>query len=193
VTTTAIVVSLALVALVAGTNFYGFSAGPGKAKEGRPPLIWAGIYNVFAVVTLLELAVYRAAHYRGPEDIHWFGLGILLLGGALRIWGVRHLGKNFSYVVETDPKAALVTDGPYAYTRHPIYTAQIIMCVGLAVFSEFWASAILVVLLLPMLAALGTREDALLSKQFGPAFDEYRRVTRGLTLPAWARSAVGTP
>jgi len=57
---------------------------------------------------------------------------VSLLGLALAIWARRTLGRNWSYAVVLKDGHELVTDGPYAAIRHPIYTAILMLFLGLA-------------------------------------------------------------
>ena len=74
---------------------------------------------------------------------------------------------------------ALVTTGPFAISRNPIYLADALILMGL---SLRWDAPI-GVLLVPAFVWLITRrfilaEEARLSDHFGAAFDAYRKDTR---------------
>jgi len=45
-----------------------------------------------------------------------------LASGALRVWAMYTLGHLFTFVVSIRKDHKLITDGPYAYVRHPSYT-----------------------------------------------------------------------
>ncbi len=49
------------------------------------------------------------------------------------IWARRTIGGNWSSVVTLKQDHELVTNGPYRYVRHPIYTAILTMFLGTAV------------------------------------------------------------
>ncbi len=54
---------------------------------------------------------------------------VLTIGGlAIALWGLAHLRRNFSVFVEV---REIVTTGPYAYVRHPLYLGEITMAAGL--------------------------------------------------------------
>lgn len=90
-------------------------------------------------------------------------------------WGAfRALGAQWSIRARVLPGHALVTSGPYAHVRHPIYAAigAMLLATGLAISQGF-------ALLGGMLAygagtAIRVRsEEALLRAAFGEAFTEY--------------------
>ncbi|HEX9935118.1 MAG TPA: methyltransferase, partial [bacterium] len=67
----------------------------------------------------------------------FFGLGIVLLGEAVRFWGVLYAG---SATRTTDRAGAgrLVTDGPFAHMRNPLYTGNFILSFGLLIMCWAW-------------------------------------------------------
>ena len=59
-------------------------------------------------------------------------LGLTALGLSLAIWARVVLGTNWSGTVTYKQDHELVTGGPYAYVRHPIYSAMLLMFLGTA-------------------------------------------------------------
>jgi protein-S-isoprenylcysteine O-methyltransferase Ste14 len=51
------------------------------------------------------------------------GASLTALGSVLRLSSFRSLGRNFTYELAILPSHTLATTGPYAYVRHPSYTA----------------------------------------------------------------------
>ncbi len=62
------------------------------------------------------------------------GLGALLLaaGGVFGTWGMVALGRNLTPFPKPIEGGELVTNGPYAWVRHPIYTGLILGTLGWA-------------------------------------------------------------
>ena len=88
---------------------------------------------------------------------------------------MKRVGTN---VLPTQPTLALATDGPYRYTRNPLYVAAI--CVYLGV--TLWVDS-LVLLLLPFVigvlhAGVVLREERHLSARFGSQYEAYRAGVR---------------
>lgn len=169
-----------LVFLIVAANSVGFQTSRKAQSPRRYPLWWAGTYNVIAVVILLCGALVNIAGYGDVASVSYIGFAVLLFGAALRVWSVIHLGPNFSYEILSEPKESLVCSGPYRVLRHPIYIAQLVMCVGLWILTgSVWLLPILIGLV-PLIAILGRYEDRQLSSQFGSQFEAYRRRTWSL-------------
>lgn len=59
------------------------------------------------------------------------GLALLIVGGGIRMWCYRELGSLHTFEVAVRPEHRLVTSGPYAWVRHPSYTAVSLSILGL--------------------------------------------------------------
>ena len=85
-------------------------------------------------------------------------------------------------VLPTRPTLALAVDGPYRFTRNPLYLAAI----GVALGVSLWVDGVIPLLLLvPMILILHwgivLREEQYLVRKFGPEYEAYRsRVRRWL-------------
>jgi protein-S-isoprenylcysteine O-methyltransferase Ste14 len=103
--------------------------------------------------------------------------GALLAGAGalLAAWGKVRLGRWFSATFGVKVGHLLVTDGPYAVTRHPIYTGVLAMVYGSAIA---WGS-VLTLLLAPLLTMTlffhTVYEELLFEAHFGDAYRAYRR------------------
>jgi protein-S-isoprenylcysteine O-methyltransferase Ste14 len=100
----------------------------------------------------------------------------LLMAGAVAVfaWASRTMGRNWSIVARTRSDHELVTAGPFAYVRHPIYAAMVLLLVALAIAL---GNELRLIAALP-LYALGTwlrivEEEKLLRAAFGDRYDAY--------------------
>ena len=101
-------------------------------------------------------------------------------GLALAIWARVTLGRDWSVNVTLKEGHELVTSGPYASIRHPIYTAVILLAIGLFLLVESLGAAIGVAVF-----ALGCwiklrQEEALMTGQFPDSYPAYMARTRRL-------------
>ena len=74
------------------------------------------------------------------DILGWTGAALCLLGFGLAINARRHLGRNWGLPMSRKEQPELVTSGPYALIRHPIYTGLILAMLGSAIgVNVFWA------------------------------------------------------
>lgn len=115
------------------------------------------------------------------------GVALLLLATAFTLWARVALGAMWSGSVVTKTQHVLRTDGPYAVTRHPIYTGLTAMLLGTALIGDLGRSAAVFVLAVPFFALRARAEERLLGGIF-PEYERYRRRVPGLIpLPRFAR------
>jgi protein-S-isoprenylcysteine O-methyltransferase Ste14 len=105
---------------------------------------------------------------------------IALMGGAIGLFvtSSRALGRNWSLVARTRTDHELITSGPYARVRHPIYLAMLLFLIALAIGLGHLGQ----LLIAAPLFLIGTKirtdaEDRLLEQSFGDQFRAYRSST----------------
>lgn len=76
--------------------------------------------------------------------------------------------------VDTLPER-IVTEGPYRFTRNPIYLGQLIFLAGLAVSFRSWAALGLFAFHLPWFHLHVVKDEAQLEERFGDSYREYKR------------------
>jgi protein-S-isoprenylcysteine O-methyltransferase Ste14 len=104
----------------------------------------------------------------------FFAVGLAVFSVWLVGWGVRTLGKQWAFRARLVEGHKLVTDGPYAYIRNPIYTGMLGMLITTGLATEHWIALIpaLVFFAVGMLIRIRS-EERLLRAEFGEQFDEY--------------------
>jgi protein-S-isoprenylcysteine O-methyltransferase Ste14 len=105
----------------------------------------------------------------------------LALGEAVRLWAVGYAGARTRTRSPSGRLKELVTSGPYAYVRNPIYLGNCLIAVGILLLFERWVVAppiLLAVFLGYHLVVLW--EEQLLAATFGEAYTPYRR-----DVPRW--------
>jgi protein-S-isoprenylcysteine O-methyltransferase Ste14 len=116
------------------------------------------------------------------------GVALLLAATAFTLWARVALGTMWSSSVVAKAGHTLRTQGPYAITRHPIYTGLLGMLLGTALIDDLGRAAAVFVLGAIYLAWKARAEERLLSGVF-PEYQRYsRRVPRLIPMPASARN-----
>jgi protein-S-isoprenylcysteine O-methyltransferase Ste14 len=77
------------------------------------------------------------------------------------------------------PVRAIVTDGPYRFTRNPMYVGMAVLYVAIAVVAGLlWALAILPIVLIVVDRFVIAREERYLAARFGEEYERYRARVR---------------
>jgi protein-S-isoprenylcysteine O-methyltransferase Ste14 len=110
------------------------------------------------------------------------GAALLLGGGAGFVWMVRTMKRGGTPIHSAATPTALVEDGPFRWSRNPMYLFGSIAYAGLAlILLEPWSLALLPVVLAITHHGVVLREEALLERQFGDRYLQYKsRVPRWL-------------
>jgi protein-S-isoprenylcysteine O-methyltransferase Ste14 len=150
------------------------SEGDGGRKSAAS---WIGILIQGLAIGIVSFGPQRVA--LAPTSPLALGealiIGILMtLGIALFVSASRTMGQNWSLVARTRSDHQLVTGGPFAYVRHPIYVGLFLFMVALSI--AFGHSERL--LFAVPIYAFGTwfrivREERLLRDMFGADYDSY--------------------
>lgn len=102
---------------------------------------------------------------------------LILFAIILVIWAVISMTKSrLKILPEPAKNATLITDGPYKYIRHPMYTALIMGSIGLVIAHFTWLRLFLLAGLFLVLVYKLLYEEALLSEKFDD-YAEYKRNT----------------
>ena len=104
------------------------------------------------------------------------GLALLLFLDTRAMLGFRRHATPFN---PARPAKALVTDGPYGFTRNPMYIGMACAYAGAAIAaSTLWPLALLPVVLLVVDRAIIPREERHLAERFGEDYERYRQRVR---------------
>jgi protein-S-isoprenylcysteine O-methyltransferase Ste14 len=152
-----------------------------KRSAGRRR--WGKEIALRLVVVLLIAAVLQSRalrqflaqtrHAAGHSSIlGWTGVALCLLGFGLAINARWHLGRNWGMPMSRKEQPELVTSGPYARIRHPIYTGLMLAMLGSAMgVNVFWA--LLLVLVGAYFIYSARREEAVMLELFPEQYAAY--------------------
>ena len=112
----------------------------------------------------------------------WIGLVLFMLGVILAGWSARTFGKAQTNVLTSQSASAIVTTGPYRFSRNPIYVGMFLGLIGFAVgFNTLWFLAVLAAMIFVIRLGVIAREEIYLERKFGARYLDYKaRVRRWL-------------
>ena len=119
------------------------------------------------------------------------GLPLVLLGALVRVWAngfVGHVKVNWTEQWRNDPKIGqLITGGPYAYMRHPLYLGSLLIGLGFCVMAApVWFAVVGLGGLIAVYHGKIIEEETLLLHEWADEWQRYQqRVPR--YLPTWRR------
>jgi protein-S-isoprenylcysteine O-methyltransferase Ste14 len=148
-------------------------------RETLPPRIVRRVtmLSAVALLALPRVPVPLLERRFLPSGIGCFWSGAAITAGGLlfSVWARRHLGRNWSRAVTLKKDHELITSGPYALVRHPIYTGLLLAFLGSAVARGEWRGLLAVALVLEALWAKLRLEEKWMRAQFGESYEAYSR------------------
>ena len=105
---------------------------------------------------------------------HALGWPLVILGVVLASWAIAAAG-----TLSVGSPDALVTAGPYAHSRNPMYVAWALFHLGVSfVANSVWIIGVLVPVLIYVHYVDVRREERFLSEKFGAEYSSYKQNAR---------------
>ena len=89
-----------------------------------------------------------------------------MAGEVIRLWAAGHIEKS----------REVTRSGPYRFTRHPLYVGSSVIALGVVIAARSVVLGVLAAIYLAVTLTAAVRtEEATLRRDFGDAYDRYRR------------------
>jgi protein-S-isoprenylcysteine O-methyltransferase Ste14 len=147
-----------------------------RQETAGPRLMRLGLMlSAMALLILPKIPLAVLAGRFLPDRIwcFWVGLVITSAGLLFSVQARRHLGENWSQSVTLKEDHELITSGPYALVRHPIYTGLLAGFLGSAIARGEWRGLIACGLVFLALWRKLRLEEKWLREQFGKPYEAY--------------------
>ncbi len=150
-----------------------------KEKIQRKIVVLTDVF--FLAVFVLPGIDHRFGWSHVPAWLSLFSLALFLTGYAFIIL-VFKINRYASRIVEVQQGQKVITTGPYAIVRHPMYAAQILLFPSfLLSLGSWWACLLSVSIVIPLVFRIRNEENVLSSEL--PGYREYCEKTRYRLLP----------
>jgi protein-S-isoprenylcysteine O-methyltransferase Ste14 len=157
---------------------------------------WLGLVWVPVVLAWMVLPFLAATRGSGafalPDPARgapWFalravaaGFGLVCLGFSIQAW--RRMGRNWRMAVSPDERTDLVTTGPFARVRHPIYALSIALMLCSVVVAPTLPMLAVAAVHVALMLLKARNEERFLAGVHGAAYADYCRRT-GRFVPRW--------
>jgi len=156
----------------------------GPSAETRPAqkIIIALSFAVFIALLVVSALDYRFGWSEVPVWVSLLGNALVALGLMvdLRVFRENSYGGS---TIEMTEGQRVITTGPYALVRHPMYVGVLIMALGVPLALGSWWGLILVLATVPLLVLRIFDEERMLRSQL-EGYEAYTRHVRYRLVPA---------
>lgn len=132
---------------------------------------------VFLVMYIISMAWIDLFSFPLPVWLRWAGFGLSLLSVAFWTWTQIHLDTQWSAQLQLRQEHHLVTSGPYARIRHPLYSAMFGWAAALGLLTANWIFAAMAVLSIAGTVVRVPKEEQMMLETFGDEYKAYMQRT----------------
>ena len=139
-----------------------------------PPLVYLGAIVVGAVLE-------RVWRWRIPTGRVGMVVGIsfLVAAAVLVASALREFNRAETSPKPHKPTTAIITSGPFRFTRNPIYVSFTLVQLGIALLTQSgWILVLVVPVLVLVRVGVIAREERYLERKFGEPYVTYKRRVR---------------
>ena len=145
----------------------------------------AGMIAPPAFIYLIALAIGLLVHWFYPVQVlptpFAIGIGLLLIAasGPIVISALRAFSRTKTSFLLRKPTSAIVTNGPYRFSRNPAYVSLTLFYGGIAcLVNSLWVLLMVVPAVTVMHFGVIKREERYLEAKFGDEYREYKTTVR---------------
>jgi protein-S-isoprenylcysteine O-methyltransferase Ste14 len=158
---------------------------PGKeaiAREGGRGVLIVRVVVFFLLMVFLAMYIAGMAwidafSFPLPGWLRWAGFALGLVSVTFWTWTQVTLDTQWSAQLQLTKDHHLVTTGPYARMRHPLYTAMDGWAAALALLTANWIFVGMAALSIAALVARVPREEQMMLEAFGDEYKAYMQRT----------------
>ena len=112
-----------------------------------------------------------------PAWLRWIGFALGIVSVAFWTWTQIHLDTQWSAQLQLKKSHHLVTTGPYAYLRHPLYSSMIGWAASVSLLTANWIFIAVCILSIVGVVARVPKEEQMMIDAFGDEYKAYMHRT----------------
>jgi protein-S-isoprenylcysteine O-methyltransferase Ste14 len=152
------------------------SLKPNAFDQGTAILV-AASYPIGVFVPPI-LNYFSIGRFPAAITFSWVGVGIMVLGLAMRLWSMQTLGRFYTRRLTIAEGQMVIQAGPYRLIRHPGYLGTLLVWTGLPTSQANWIVLCLVLLVMGIAYSRRIKaEELMLLQEFGEAYRQYMQNT----------------
>jgi protein-S-isoprenylcysteine O-methyltransferase Ste14 len=128
---------------------------------------------VFLVLYFMGLPWMTRLTIHLPGWLRWLGFGVGVVGVLFWTWTQVVLDTQWSAQLQLSKDHQLITSGPYARIRHPLYTSMIGWCLAVSLLTANWIFIGISTLAIAGVILRVPREEQMMVEKFGDRYREY--------------------
>ena len=150
---------------------------PNINRNIHPPLVMLG--HLLAAFLLNGLSPLPLAF---PKFLEWTGYVLVFAGLGFAVSAVGQFGRMHTTLDPHGSVSAVVTSGPYRFSRNPIYLGFVCTLIGLPLaLGNYWGAVLSPLLMVLLYRLVIKHEEAYLEEKFKDVYASYKsRVRRWL-------------
>jgi protein-S-isoprenylcysteine O-methyltransferase Ste14 len=146
---------------------------PTSSRMVRALTLWITI--ILLAIQSIPLGILDRHITSSSLACFWIGFVLTTAGLLFSVWARHHLGSNWSQAVTVKQDHQLITSGPYAIVRHPIYTGLLSGLIGSAIALDKLRGVVAVILAFVVLWNKLRLEEKWMRVHFGEAYESYSK------------------
>lgn len=132
-------------------------------------------FALLAALPLIRLIAPRTpeAVAAWPAPLGWLGVLLAAAGAGLALWAQAHMGASWRIGAAGGSLGRLITDGPFTWSRNPVFLGQIVLVWGVALGGDPVAAVLALVVTVAAVSQVAV-EERVIAAGLGTEYAAYR-------------------
>jgi len=156
-------------------------AGPAAEQSTLQKIVATIAFTGLFAVLVLPALDHRFGWSSVPPLVSWIGDALLVLSFIMFYFVFRANSYGASNI-RVEQNQQVISTGPYALVRHPMYDGALVMVVGISLALGSWWALALLLITIPVLVIRILDEEKVLAKDL-PGYTEYEQKVRYRLMP----------